>query len=309
MPGLQLMDDIVLTRTLLSQGYDPEELARMLRDGTISRIRRGAYARAMDCDADKSIDSRHRRLILATVPQLDSQAVVSHGSAALLHGLPTWPEATSRVHVTRNRRGGARRRTLVEVHGAPLDRAEVRLVDGIQVTSLNRTVLDLARTLPCEQAVAAGDRALALGLTRTELSDGLQRMRGWPGIGSARRTVGFLDVRSESAGESVSRVRLHEAGLPAPIPQLEIFDNSGRLVARVDFGWKERRTIGEFDGKAKYSELLKPGQTARDAMLAEKRREDLLRDLGWQVVRWIWADLYQQGVIRDRVLRAFARAA
>ena len=41
---------------------------------------------------------------------------------------------------------------------------------------------------------------------------------------------------------------------------------------------------------------------------AEKQREDALRDLGWQVVRWLWADLYRPGVIRDRVLRAFARA-
>lgn len=177
------------------------------------------------------------------------------------------------------------------------------------MTSLNRTVLDLARTLPWEQAVAAGDRALALGLSRADLSEGLQRMRGWPGIACARRTVGFLDVRSESAGESVSRVRFHEAGLPAPVPQLEIFDSSGRFAARVDFGWEDKKTVGEFDGKAKYGELLKPGQTARDAMLAEKRREDLLRDLGWQVVRWIWADLYRPGVIGDRLLRAFGRAS
>jgi hypothetical protein len=303
------MDDIVLTRTLLSQGYDPEELARMLRDGTMTRIRRGAYAPILDQPGDKSVDSKRRRLILATVPQLDPQAVVSHGSAALLHGLPTWTEATARVHVTRNRHGGARRRALVEVHGAPLDAADLTVIHGVTVTSLTRTVLDLARTLPWEQAVAAGDRALALGLTRVELSDGLQRMRGWPGIRSARRTVDFLDVRSESAGESVSRVRIHEARLPTPVPQLEIFDTLGRFVARVDFGWEEQHTIGEFDGKAKYGELLKPGQTPRDAMLAEKRREDLLRDLGWQVVRWTWADLSQAGLIKDRVLRAFARTA
>ena len=70
------------------------------------------------------------------------------GRPPLLHGLPTWPEATARVQVTRNRRGGARRRALVEVHGAPLDPAEVTVLDGLTVTSLNRTVLDLARTLP-----------------------------------------------------------------------------------------------------------------------------------------------------------------
>jgi hypothetical protein len=68
-------------------------------------------------------------------------------------------------------------------------------------------------------------------------------------------------------------------------------------------------TVGEFDGKAKYGELLKPGQTSREAMIAEKQREDLLRDLGWQVVRWMWSDLYRSGVVKDRLLRAFGRAA
>ena len=163
--------------------------------------------------------------------------MVSHGSAALLHRLPTWPDATDRVHVTRDRRGGSRRRSLVEVHGAPLDAADVAVIDGLAVTSLSRTVLDLARTLPWEQAVAAGDRALAHGLTRAELADGLDRMRGWPGLRAARRTVDFLDVRSESAGESVSRVRIHEAGLPPPYRSSRSSTARGRFVARVDFGW------------------------------------------------------------------------
>jgi hypothetical protein len=67
------------------------------------------------------------------------------------------------------------------------------------VTSLVRTVLDLARTLPMTQAVAAGDRALALGLTGEKLHAGLLAMERWPGIRAARRVVEFLDVRSESA--------------------------------------------------------------------------------------------------------------
>ena len=75
------------------------------------------------------------------------------------------------------------------------------------------------------------------------------------------------------------------------------------------FLWKEQRTIGEFDGKIKYGRLLKPGQSIEEVLFEEKRREDALRDLGWQIVRWLWADLYRPGVIRDRVLRAFARSA
>jgi hypothetical protein len=93
-----------------------------------------------------------------------------------------------------------------------------------------------------------------------------------------------------------------------PEPQYEVFDQAGRLVARCDFGWKDKGTLGEFDGKVKYGMLLlKPGQSPQDALFEEKRREDLLRDLGWQVVRWTWADLYAPGALVDRLDRAFAR--
>jgi hypothetical protein len=57
--------------------------------------------------------------------------------------------------------------------------------------------------------------------------------------------------------------------------------------------WKEQRTIGEFDGKIKYGRLLKPGQSIEEVLFEEKRREDALRDLGWQIVRWLWADIYR----------------
>jgi hypothetical protein len=63
---------------------------------------------------------------------------------------------------------------------------------GWPVTSLVRTVLDLCRTLPIEQAVAAGDTALAYGLVRQVLDDQLTRMTRWPGIRQARRAVELL---------------------------------------------------------------------------------------------------------------------
>jgi hypothetical protein len=302
-----LMDDIRLTRTLLGQGYDHDDLRRLQRGGELVRVRRGAYVR--EPEADLGIAQRHRRLILGTAPQLRDGAVFSHGSAAVLHGLPVWSGALTKVHVTRNRRGSGIKRNVVQVHGAPLAGPEIVLIDNMPVTSLCRTVLDLARTLPMTQAVAAGDRALALGLTRSELDAGLITMGRWPGVRAARRVVDFLDTRSESAGESVSRVRLMEEGLPAPEPQVEIFGPDGRLIARVDFYWKDQKTVGEFDGKLKYGQLLKPGQRIEEVIFEEKLREDSVRDLGLQVVRWIWDDLSRPSILRERVLRAFARAS
>lgn len=296
-----------MTRSFLAQGYDYDDLRRLQRGGELVRVRRGAYARGDK--ADQLIEERHRRLVLATAPQLRDGAILSHGSAAVLHGLPVWPQAVERVHVTRNRRGRGVKRSVVQVHGAPLLAVEIVLIGNLPVTSLRRTVLDLARTLPMSQAVAAGDRALAVGLTRQELDAGLIAMERWPGVRAARRVVEFLDVRSESVGESVSRVRLMEEGLPRPELQREIFGLDGRLIARVDFYWDEHKTVGEFDGKIKYGRLLKPGRRIEDVVFDEKVREDELRDLGLQVVRWLWNDLGRADLLRERLFRAFTRAS
>jgi hypothetical protein len=208
------MDDIVLTRTLLGQGFDDRDLGRMRRDGSLVPVRRGAYVR--ERPADRTHSEEHRELIFATAPLLYDGAVMSHGSAAVLHGLPTWPTAIDRVHVTRNRSGGGNRRSIVHVHTAPLPDDQVMTIDGVPVTRLARAVLDLCRTLPIEQGVAAGDAALAYGLVREILKDQLAQMARWPGTRQARRAVALMDPRSESPGESVSRVRMRQDGVLAP---------------------------------------------------------------------------------------------
>ena len=92
------MDDIVLTRTLRSQGFDARDLRRMRRNGALVPVRRGAYVR--ERPAERTCADEHRELILATVPQLRDGAVISHATAAVLHGLPTWTSAIDRVHLT-----------------------------------------------------------------------------------------------------------------------------------------------------------------------------------------------------------------
>ncbi|WP_204912841.1 hypothetical protein [Microlunatus spumicola] len=58
----------------------------------------------------------------------------------------------------------------------------------------------------------------------------------------------------------------------------------------------------------KYGRLLRRPEDIVQVVHREKVREDLLRDLGWQVVRWTWADLEHPEVIVERLLRAFRRA-
>jgi predicted transcriptional regulator of viral defense system len=297
------MDTIRLTGALIDQGFSYDELARLSRRGELDRVRRGAYSTPPESALSRG--EAHRRLIHATLPQLIDGSVVSHGSAATLHGLPFWNSTIARVHVTRP--GEGQRRPLLHLHCAPLTRDDIVLIDGIPVTSLARTVLDLARTTRMEYAVAAADRALRDGLDRQQLAEGLFRMYRWPGVRAARRVVLFANPQSESVGESVSRVRLHLDGLPTPELQYEVRGPGGLLIATCDFGWRKQQTVGEFDGKIKYGRLLKPGQQPEDVVFAEKLREDAVRAEDHEVARWTWDDCWKPGAIRNRVLRAFTR--
>ncbi len=145
------------------------------------------------------------------------------------------------------------------------------------------------------------------GMLPSDLLAQLEAAAGRPGVPGARRVAGFIDRRAESMGESFSRVLLHEARVPPTELQFEVCGRSGNVVARTDFAWPENRTLAEFDGRIKYGRLLRPGETAGDVVFREKVREDMLRDLGWEVVRWIWSELRNRAEIAARLERAFAR--
>ena len=177
-------------------------------------------------------------------------------------------------------------------HVARLRDDEVTAVGEILVTDVGRTCLDLARSLPFEAAVVTLDAALHEGLVTRELIETrLFDIAGTRGSRHAARVVLFADGRSESVGESRSRVALRDLGLAPSALQFEIRTSSGLLVGRTDFAWEEERVVGEFDGRIKYGRLLRPGQDAGDAVFEEKRREDAIRAEDWDFVRWTWSDL------------------
>jgi hypothetical protein len=305
-------DSVIMAGDLRRRGISGDEVARLVNRGELVRLRRGAYldpGAAVDDGIDPwDLRPPHLRLVAGTMPQLHPRAVLSHGSAAALHGLPLFAGMVETVHVTRDRRGGGVIRRTLRVHGSALRESDRCLVDDRPVTSLARTVVDLARTLPYQQAVAVADRGLALGLDPHALGESLEQAASWRSAPQARRVIAFADGRSESVGESFSRVTLHASEVPSPVLQYKILDHRGLLVARCDFAWIERRTVGEFDGRVKYGRFRQPGESSADAVHREKLREDAIRDQGWQVVRWVWDDLATPRVIVDRLQRAFDRA-
>lgn len=295
--------DIQFRAALRAAGHTDDELRRLLRVGGLTAVRRGAYVAGPVPDDPVE---RHRLGLLAALDRLGSGVVMSHQSAAVLHGLPVWGVRLDRVQVTRNRGYGGRTVGPVHVHVAPLDDDEITTIGEFAVTVLERTVVDVARTVPFEQAVAVVDAALGATADRAKLQVAARRAKGWPGVPNARRVVAFADGRSESVGESRSRVAIAAAGLPAPIPQWEVRTADGRL-RRTDFGWPTQRAVGEFDGRVKYGRLLRPGQDAGDAVFEEKVREDALRDLGLGVVRWTWVDLRRFDPVAERLGRVLNR--
>ncbi|MFT3860153.1 type IV toxin-antitoxin system AbiEi family antitoxin domain-containing protein [Micropruina sp.] len=275
---------MVRTHELKAKGIGQGQIRRMLRDEKLHRLRRGAYL----TEPDQGL-ARHRNLIAATAPQLGPGAVISHLSAAVLHGLPVSNAWLGRVTYTSPGKGGGRLGQSVHQYRTPLGAGDVETVARIRRTTLARTVLDLARTVPeLGLAVAAADAALRKGLSREQLMAQLTAAPRRRGLAQARVVVEQADGGSESAGESVSRVSLWQLGLPKPELQYEVEIDGVRY--RADFGWPLWQVLGEFDGKVKYGDLLAPGETAADVVMREKRREALLRRQGWAVVRWTWPE-------------------
>ncbi|PXX65246.1 hypothetical protein DFR70_104308 [Nocardia tenerifensis] len=282
------MPRVTSRASALRDGFTDRELHAGWR-----RVRRGYYV-GVDGAADRTASQQHLMLTDAAVQAASPDAIISHVSAAVVHDLDLWAAPLGRVHLLRNRATGGRVTRQLVLHSMRITPEEIVLVGDRKVTSAARTVIDLARTLPFDQAVVLGDSALRLGkTTRAELVEQLARHLG-PGTPKARRVVEFVDGRSESPGESRSRVALHTARFPKPELQASIVTPDHRFVARVDFLFPELGIIGEFDGLIKYRTHLRGLRSPEDIVIAEKAREDALRALGWLVVRWTWHELTTQ---------------
>lgn len=294
------------TRQIIAEGGSHRELRRQLDAGTIHRIARGAYVERLPTDPREA----HRLLITATVPGLPA-GVLSHASAAVLHGLPVPDGALTRLHITRPRasKGGGWSGVRVHVHAAKLPDEDVQEVDGFAVTGVVRTCLDLARILPFEDAVVLLDAAMhdpdhpADERTdiRLALESGLAGLGRVPGVRRARQALAFADGRAASPLESRSRIIMWQQGLPKPELQYEVYDSFGHLVARYDFAWPEQRVYGECDGKVKYAQLLRPGESAADVVMREKRRDNDAAARGWRDVHWDDGDLKRPRVLANRI--------
>jgi hypothetical protein len=288
-------EHLVLSREIQT----PSDRARFfgrVRRGEFIQLYRGVYVGAEHWDgADR--DARYRLRVLAAVVHA-GDSVVSHDSAAAMWRLPRkggWPH---RVHMLSGDSGPAHPTSMLVRHPLPAPDPALR-IDGIAVTSLLRTAVDVAATLEFGPAVVMVDAALrrqehpVIGLpegvvTRRSLREAVDAMPLRHGSARARRVIEFADGLADRPGESISRVSMHLAGVAAPQLQVPLLGASGRRYV-VDFWWPKHAHIGEFDGRYKYSdpEFLR-GRTPQQALFDEKLREDDLRAAGFGMSRWPW---------------------
>jgi hypothetical protein len=282
-----------------------DAMRRAALRGDVRRLRPGAFVGVEHWEGIGATQ-RHLLEVRAAVAAARTSVLISHASAAVLLCLPLVGVRLSRVHATVVGSSGGPPDALVARHATDRPVAET-VVDGIRVTTAARTVVDLARTSGFLAGVVAGDAALRSGLvTPDQLRDEVRTVGRLRGVRVARDVVAFVDGRSESPGESLSRVRMRELGLALPTLQHVVTDRQG-FVGRVDFWWEEAQVIGEFDGRSKYG-IAHGASDAADLLWSEKLREDRLRGATRAtVVRWTWSDAWAGTPMANRLRTAGVR--
>lgn len=301
---------IVLRRDVIAAGYDDNALARHRRQGTLVRVRQGAYVQA-DLWSQRDPADQHRILCQAVMLQYGDHVALSHESACVVQGGPTWGLDLSAVHLTHFHDEHAGRKYAGIVHHEGSCRVDDLSRDGAGnwITSPTRTVLDTAARNELKVGVCVADDFARRGLTSEEhLRRGHGSMRTWPDTLHNRRVIDLMDPRSESVGETLSRLFLRAAGLPIPVVQYEVFHPNGVLAGRCDLALPEHGLLIEFDGKIKYHRYRREGETIEEMVLREKAREDMLRELtDMRMIRLVWADLYRPKATEARIRRKLSK--
>lgn len=212
---------------------------------------------------------------MAAVLACGAGAVLSHRSAAAL-----WRVRGTRrgsIEVTTGRK--SRPRSGIERHFAVLPADEVRVERGIPVTSLPRTLFDLAAVGSVDEVERALRQSEYLRLhDRLSLPHLLER---YPGRRGSRCVRACLARRAEAPGRT--RSWLEERFLPfldrhrLPRPQLNAWIEAGERSYEVDCLWPGTRTIVELDGFAAHG--------TRVSFREDRARDRRLRVAGYAVTR------------------------
>lgn len=299
--ALDAGDGTASSADLHRRGASRRDVERAIGAGDLVRVRRNALLEGERWRETKPWD-RHDLRARAVVRALGDKPplALTHHSALAVRGIDVHG-VDDRVHVARIGSGRGRTDTGLASH-RPLDES---------LTSVHRGLLTVIPAVACvqvashfggEAGLVSADHALHREvMTRADLDAAMVALRPWRWSREPAKMLALVDGRAESGAESRTRWALRTLGLRMPTPQVEIFDDAGEFVARVDFLYEDMKLVIEVDGRKKY-------EKAQD-LWDEKMREDRLRALGYVVVRLTWADLDDLTVVRAKIQRGLALAA
>ncbi len=236
-------------------------------------------------------------IAVQSVPKL---AAISHDTAAELWGMTD--RGFGAIHVTTTRWDRVRRHKFTVHESRDLVACDVRVIDGLPVTSPERTVVDLGATAKwaVEHALEQGIRARLFSLGEVESVVARVGRKGRRGVGVIRPLLEARrrwDTVTESALEDLFRKTLDEADLPAPVPQYVVRDYADQFVCRADFAYPAQRILIELDSEAHHMD--------RTTFRSDRAKQNRAVVLGWVVLRFTWWDLVD---VPSRVASQVGRA-
>jgi very-short-patch-repair endonuclease len=270
---------VVTRRQLLDAGLLSGTVDRWIAAGRLHPVHRGVFAVGR---AELSDRGRWLAGVLAAGPS----AVLSHRSAAAFWALRTWPARLVEVSSP----SGSRKPGLI-AHRSLVEDTERTVVNGVCVTTVTRTLIDLAEVVPPAELERAVHQAYRLRLFDPQA---LPRHSGRNGAARLRRVLAGHPAGSErtrSALEVAMLALCRRHGLPAPQVNVML---EGR---ERDFHWPEQRLVVETDGRASHLTSV--------AFEDDHERDTLLMEAGYKVRRFT----YRQVIERPEWVAARIRAA
>lgn len=274
-------DGVVERRQAVSAGLSAWRVAARTRTGEWERLAPRVYRVA---GAPRTWEQRLRALALWA----GNGSVFSHTTAAALWGFTRF-RARHELHLTL-RHSGRSPDDDVRLHEAALDARDVTSLRGFRVTSVSRTLLDLAatRSIDRRDVRSAADEALANQWTTAERIDTFAaRHVGRRGVRLIRSLVtAYLGGQGPCESELESRVLelLEDRGFPQATRQRSIV--IGGRLRRLDFCFPGTKVVIEADGYAHHSS---PAAFEKD-----RARLSQLTARGFRVLQWTWKALHQR---------------
>lgn len=239
---------VLLTAQALEGGWPRRRLNRRLREESWARIHRGAWA-----EPGQAVNAEARlRAIQLQRPEL----VVSHRAAASLHDIEL---RVRRIELT-GLGGGRPLPHAAVLHRLPLTADEITVLDGLRVTTVPRTLADLLRCGPRDEALVAVESAVSRrpsragpGSRRRELTSlgqvaaAIEAAPSMRGTKSARAWLALSDPQSGSPAETIARLRFHDAGLRPESQAPLIVPSTGRRIC-PDFLFRAEGLAVEVEG-------------------------------------------------------------